>query len=71
MNKKNEDGEVLQEEKKNPPSIVAEEQDHIGDFQPVAAEIPSVIELRKIAREKGIKGFSRMSKEELLTKCGY
>ena len=71
MNKKNEDGEVIQEEKKNPPSIVPEEQDHIGEFQPVAAEIPSVIELRKIAKEKGVKGFSRMSKEELLTKCGY
>ena len=71
MNKKNADGEVLPEEIKNPPSLVPEEQETIGGLKPEAKEIPSVIELRRIAKERGIKGFSRMTKEDLLTKCGY
>jgi hypothetical protein len=71
MNKKNEDGEVIAEEKQNPPSIVPEEQDHIGNYEPAAKEIPSVIELRKLAKERGLKGFSRMPKDELATKLGF
>jgi len=73
MNKKDTDGEVIPEELKTPPSLVPEEQDTIGSFKPIEVEnkTPGVLELRKIAKERGIKGFSRMSKEELLTKCGY
>jgi hypothetical protein len=71
MNKTNEDGEVIAEERKNPPTIIPEEQDHIGNYEPAAKEIPSVIELRKLAKERGLKGFSRMPKDELATKLGY
>jgi hypothetical protein len=71
MNKTNEDGEVIPEEKKNPPTVIPEEQDHIGNFEPAAKEIPSVIELRKLAKERGLKGFSRMRKDELAKKLGF
>jgi len=65
------DIELLEQKKKELLAEIHEDQEDPSADETKSASDVTIKELHKLAKEKGIKGFSRMSKATLLQRLGY